>query len=198
MLNEIILEGERVKLVPLHEEHTEALYRAGSFPEIWSYWSYMPSMPSRVNKLEDMEKWVNSALTERDKGTRYPFVVIDKETDEAIGCTCFLQISLPNRSLEIGATWYTPRVWRSRVNTECKYLLLNYCFEELKLLRVSIKTDSRNLRSQKAIERLGAVKEGVLRNERILSDGYVRDAVYYSIIDRDWPEVKERLEGFLK
>jgi RimJ/RimL family protein N-acetyltransferase len=187
----IILEGERVRLVPLEEKYTKALYEAGKYPEIWTY------MNTSMSGIEEMEKYVSALITQREKGTAYPFVVMDQESDKVIGSTCFLQISISNCSLEIGSTWYTPAVWRSRVNTECKYLLLRYCFEKLNTIRVLLKTDARNHRSQKAIERLGAVKEGILRNERILYNGYIRDAVYYSIIDREWPNVKERLESFL-
>jgi RimJ/RimL family protein N-acetyltransferase len=187
----IELEGEKVRLVPLGPQHTEALYRAGNYPEIWTY------MTRQMTRLEDMKNMVAEALAHKEKGTELPFVVIDKENQELIGSTRFLSISPANRSLEIGSTWYTPRVWRTSVNTECKYLLLSHCFEELHTVRVLIKTDARNLRSQKAIERLGAVKEGILRRERILFNGYIRDAVYYSIIDEEWPAVKKRLENFL-
>ncbi|SEN00126.1 GNAT family N-acetyltransferase [Lihuaxuella thermophila] len=187
----IDLEGNRVRLVPLQSHHTEALFRAGNHPEIWTY------MTRPMTRLEDMENLVTEALAHQAEGTELPFVVIDKENGEVIGSTRFLSISPANRSLEIGSTWYTPRVWRTRVNTECKYLLLSHCFEKLHTVRVQIKTDARNLRAQKAIERLGAVKEGILRNERILYNGYIRDAVYYSIIDEEWPRVKKRLENLL-
>ncbi|MBA4494626.1 GNAT family N-acetyltransferase [Paenactinomyces guangxiensis] len=185
------LKGNRVRLIPLEPYHTEALFRAGNHPEIWTY------MTSPMNNPEDMEKIITHALAQKEKGLELPFVVIDQESDEVIGSTRFLNVSRQNRSLEIGSTWYTPRVWRSPVNTECKYLLLRHSFEKLHALRVQIKTDSRNLRAQKAIERLGAVKEGTLRNERILYNGYIRDAVYYSIIDEEWPAIKRKLESFL-
>jgi RimJ/RimL family protein N-acetyltransferase len=89
-------------------------------------------------------------------------------------------------------------VWRTAVNTECKYLLLRHCFETLGMIRVQLKTDARNLRSQRAIERLGAVREGVLRHHRVLPDGYLRDSVYYSILSGEWPAVRARLEGLLR
>jgi RimJ/RimL family protein N-acetyltransferase len=126
-----------------------------------------------------------------------PFVIIDKESQKIVGSTRFYDISVPNKGLEIGSTWLTPAMWRTSVNTECKYLLLKHCFETIGTIRVQFKTDSRNIRSQRAIERLGAVKEGVLRNHMILPDDYVRDSVYYSIIDREWPVVKLRLERFI-
>jgi len=115
-----------------------------------------------------------------------------------VGSTRFLNISIQNRNLEIGSTWLSPTVWRTRINTECKYLLLKHCFETLGTIRVQLKTDSRNVRSQRSIERLGAVKEGVLRNHMIMPDGYLRDSVVYSIIDKEWVQVKNKLESMLR
>jgi RimJ/RimL family protein N-acetyltransferase len=183
--------GERAKLIPMKESHVKKLFEAGRFPEIWEY------MPVRVTSLDDMQQLVKAALTAQEKGNELPFVIFDQQTKRIVGSTRFLDISIPNRSLEIGGTWHTPDVWRTRINTECKYLLLKHCFETLQTVRVQIKTDARNLRSQRAIERIGAKKEGVLRRHRILSDGYIRDTVYYSIIDEEWPQVRQRLHGYL-
>jgi RimJ/RimL family protein N-acetyltransferase len=187
----VILTGKRVQLVPMMEEHIEGLYEAGRFPEIWTY------MTKAVQSFEDMRNWVTEALTEKEKGTELPFTVIDLETNRIVGSTRFLNISPANRNLEIGWTWYTPAVWRTCVNTECKYLLLKHSFETLHTIRVQLKTDSRNLRSQQAIQRIGGILEGILRNDRILHDGYVRSSVYFSILAEEWPEVKKRLERFL-
>ena len=107
-------------------------------------------------------------------------------------------ISHENRNLEIGKTWLTPAVWGTHLNTECKYLLLRYCFETLGTLRVQLKTDVRNVRSQRATERLGAVKEGVLRHHWVMPDGHIRDSVLYSILLEEWPDCKERLERILQ
>lgn len=145
----------------------------------------------------DMAAWVNKALSAKATGREYPFVVVQKDTGEVVGSTRFLDIDNSNQSLEIGSTWLTPAVWRSAVNTECKYLLFKHCFETLRLLRVQLKTDARNLRSQRAIERIGGVREGVLRKHRVLPDGFVRDSVYFSIVDDEWPNVKQRLESYL-
>lgn len=125
-------------------------------------------------------------------------MIYDKQLDQIVGSTSFLSISIPNRNLEIGYTWFTPTVWRTRVNTECKYLLLKHCFETLKTIRVQLKTDRRNVRSQRAIERIGAIKEGTLRNQMIMPDGYLRDSVLYSIIDQEWASVKRKLERMLQ
>ncbi len=108
-----------------------------------------------------------------------------------------INISVPNRSLEIGWTWYHPSVWRTRINTECKYLLLKYCFEQLQTVRVQFCADKRNTRSNQAIQRLGAIKEGELRRNRILNDGYIRDTCVYSIVDAEWPQIKLKLENYL-
>lgn len=190
-LEPAVLEGVRVRLVPLAREHAAGIYEAAQAEEIWAY------MPYAIDSLEMAEHFVEETLKRVEQGLDLAFVVIDKETEQIIGSTRYLDISLPNKGLEIGWTWYHPSVWRSRVNTECKYLLLRHAFETLNFLRVQIKTDNRNVRSQNAIARLGAVREGVLRNHMVLGSGYVRDTVFFSVIDREWPEVKAKLEGFL-
>nr|WP_288008451.1 GNAT family protein [Kyrpidia sp.] len=184
--------GRHVKLVPMLESHVDALFEAGKYPEIWEY------MSVKVKTKGDMVRLVQHALDARDQGTEFPFVIIEQEENKVVGSTRFLDISAEHRHLEIGWTWLTPKVWRTCVNTECKYLLLSYCFEELGTIRVQLKTDARNLRSQRAIERIGAVREGVFRRHRIVCEGYVRDSVYYSIIDSEWPFVKNRLEKLIR
>ena len=167
------------------------MFEAGNYPEIWTY------MPQNSSSLEDMEEIVEGALAQMVTGAELPFSIVDQMSGKIVGSTRFLDISPANRSLEIGWTWLTPEVWRTRINTECKYLLLKHCFETLGTIRVQLKTDSRNLRSQAAMERIGAIREGVLRKHRILPDGYIRDSVYFSIVDDEWPKVKARLEAML-
>lgn len=186
----IILEGTRVALLPMQESHIPGLTEAADDPRIWAYMTPLPTST-------EVEKFVRQALDEQKAGLGIPYSVYDKHSDTFVGSTRLFDISVPNRNLEIGHTWYNPLVWRTRVNTECKYLLLRHCFESLELIRVQIKTDLRNERSQAAIARLGALKEGILRQHRVLHDGYIRDTVYFSIIDTEWPGVKQRLEGFL-
>jgi RimJ/RimL family protein N-acetyltransferase len=186
------LEGERVRLVPMEAAHIPDLYEAGKDPAIWTYTT------RKVRTPEDMRDLVEAALRAREQGTELPFVILDKESGRLVGSTRFLNIVAAHRQLEIGWTWLSPAVWRTRVNTECKYLLLRHCFETLGAVRVQLKTDSRNVRSQQAIERIGAVREGVLRRHMILPDGYIRDTVMYSITDLEWPRVKKRLEGMLQ
>lgn len=188
----VTLEGERVRLVPIQPEHAAGLYEAAQANEIWAY------MPYAIDSLEKARFFIDSALRSQEKGIDLVFTIIDKEQGRIVGSTRYLDIIPRDKSLEIGWTWYNPSVWRSRVNSECKYLLLCHAFETLECIRVQLKTDARNERSQNAIGRLGAVKEGTLRNHRILADGYIRDSVYFSILDREWSDVKARLEEFLK
>ncbi|MHA4088063.1 GNAT family N-acetyltransferase [Bacillus cereus] len=155
--------------------------------EIWMY------LISIMDSYQDMEQYVQVALKGFEEGTDLPFVVVDQKTNEIVGSTRLYSISNDNKTVELGQTWYHPSVHRTSINTECKYMLLQYAFEELQMLRVQIKTDLRNEKAQRAIERLGAVKEGVLRNERKLPHGYIRDAVVYSIIASEWPVIKEQL-----
>ncbi len=188
----VVLMGDRVKILPMEDHHVQELFDAGINPDIWPY------MPMKVQSIEDMKCLVNGALQARDQGSEFPFVILDKDSGKFVGSTRFLNISISNRNLEIGWTWLSPSVWRTRINTECKYLLLKHCFETLRTIRVQLKTDSRNVRSQQAIERLGAVKEGVLRNHMVMPDGYLRDSVFYSVINREWVLVKDKLENMLR
>ncbi|RXT04942.1 GNAT family N-acetyltransferase [Ammoniphilus sp. CFH 90114] len=188
----ITLEGRRVKLVPISPIHIEGLIKAGQAPEIWPY------MPYPVNSRESAEIFIREAIAEQEAGQSVVFTIIDKESDQIAGSTRYLEIVSANRGLEIGWTWINPSFWRTRVNSECKYLLLRHAFEECGAIRVQLKADSRNERSCTAIARLGAQYEGKLRNHRILRDGYFRDTVYFSILDREWSGVKDKLERVLK
>mgnify|MGYP001305259937 CR=1 FL=1 len=189
--DDLILEGERVKLLPMESRHAEELAACSKADEIWDY------LPKKATSLEVMAEIIEQALKGKKLGQEFPFVVFDKALGKLVGSTRYLAINATHRNLEIGWTWYSPEVWRTRVNTECKYLLLKYGFEELRLLRVQLKTDTRNERSNNAIRRIGGIHEGVLRQDRIMHDGYIRNANLYSIIDSEWPEVKSKLEGFL-
>ncbi len=130
-------------------------------------------------------------------GNEIAFAIVGKSDQRAIGSTRYLNIEPAHRTLEIGWTWIGTKYQRTAVNTECKYLLLRHAFEQLGAVRVQFKTDARNEQSQRAIERIGAVKEGVLRKSHTTYTGYIRDSVYYSIIDDEWPDVKQRLLGVL-
>ncbi|HEY3331551.1 MAG TPA: GNAT family protein [Capsulimonadaceae bacterium] len=187
-----ILTGKFVRLEPLNSSHVAGLWHAAQFDSMWAYMPQHPRTPDQLSALVD-EFLRPDYLTHN-----IPLAIVDTSTNQPVGSTQILDIQWAHRGGEIGWTWLTPRVWRSAVNTECKLLLLTYCFENLGFIRVQLKTDARNERSQQAIERLGAIREGVLRKHRILNDGYIRDSVYYSIVDDEWPKVKANLVRKLK
>ncbi|MFP2908726.1 GNAT family N-acetyltransferase [Pyxidicoccus sp. 3LFB2] len=186
----VVLEGQAVRLEPLRLEHAPAL-AALCEPEIFTWFSRV------LRTREEVEAFISSALTEAERGLERPFVILERETGQPVGTTRYLDIQRHHRTLEIGYTWLGRRVWRTRVNTECKYLLLRHAFESLGVMRVQLKTNRHNVRSRAAMERMGAKFEGILRHHMLVQDGQVRDSAYYSVIDTEWPEVKARLEGFL-
>jgi len=189
----IILTGNLVRLEPLQMKHAPDLYQAAQDPAIWTY---MPRPPIRA--LTEMEQVITDALQEQTDGSSLPFAIIDLSQQRTVGSTRYVDIRPQQRGLEIGWTWLTPAVQRTGINTECKYLLLRYAFEQLGMIRVQIKTHHLNFKSQHAIERLGAVKEGTLRNHMIMHDGSYRHSVYYSIIESEWPAVKAGLEAKMR
>ncbi len=185
----VTLSGRLIRLEPLSEAHVADLAAVGLDDDIWRYMLY-----GDIRSVEDLRAWVLEILERQKRGSDLPFAVLDLASGRAIGATRYLHIERAHRGLEIGGTWYGRAYQGTGVNAEAKYLLLEHAFEVLGCIRVQLKTDARNLRSQRAIERLGAVKEGVLRKHMILPDGSVRDSVFYSITDDDWPAVKARLE----
>ena len=188
----VVLQGKYVRLEPMTEAHIPGLAEIGVGQDFWDFMLY-----GNINTEADMANWVREILSRAEKWGDLPFAVIHLASGRVAGATRYLNIMQHDRGLEIGGTWYGTEFQRTAVNTECKYLLLQHAFETLGCIRVQLKTDSRNERSQHAIERIGAVKEGLLRNHMILPDGRYRHSVYYSIIDTEWPEVKARLEGML-
>jgi N-acetyltransferase len=188
----VTLTGRLVLLEPLHERHITGLAEAGRDESIWRLMPY-----GSVTDEPRMAEFVQAALARQALGTDLPFAVAHRQTGQVIGSTRYLDIRLDHRGLEIGATWYAVAHQRTGVNTECKYILLQYAFEALGCIRVQLKTDQRNERSQRAIERIGGVREGVLRNQMILPDGHRRATVMYSILDNEWPAVKQRLEQLI-
>jgi RimJ/RimL family protein N-acetyltransferase len=188
----VVLVGKYVRLEPLSEAHIPGLTLAGGDPSIWRYMLY-----GEVTSEAKMADWVREILSRKAAGTDQPFAVVHIESGKIAGATRYMEIRPAHCGLEIGGTWYGKEFQRTPVNTETKYLLLRHAFEVLGFIRVQLKTDLRNERSQKAIERLGAVREGVLRNHMILAGGVYRHSVFYSILDSEWPAVKTRLEGLL-
>ena len=185
----VTLIGTHVRIEPMTEAHIPALTEIGVGQGFWHFMLY-----GDMKTEADMRNWVLDILSRKQD---IPFVVVHLASGRVAGATRYLNIMPNDRGLEIGGTWYGPEFQRTAVNTECKYLLLKYAFESLGAIRVQLKTDSRNLRSQKAIERIGGVKEGVLRNHMILPDGTIRHSVFYSILDSEWEGVKKRLEEYL-
>ena len=188
----VTLSGRYVRLEPIGPQHAADLYQVGQDESIWRYLP-RPAFTS----LEDAGGWIDGCLARNDHEARIQFAVVHREDGKAVGSTGYLDIDRPNRALEIGMTWYGVAYQRTGVNTECKYLLLRHAFDDLGALRVCLKTDSRNERSQQAIARIGAQREGVLRNHRITWDGVNRHSVYFSIIASEWPAVKARLEAMM-
>jgi N-acetyltransferase len=184
----ITLTGKVVRLEPLSYQHLHGLTAAGADESIWQYMRY-----GSVTDEDKMREMIAHLLAGQNKGTDLPFATVHISSGRAIGMTRYMDIQPDNGALEIGGTWVTPEFQRTRVNTEAKFLMLQHAFEVLACTRVQIKTDLRNIQSQRAIERLGAVREGVLRDHMRLPDGYLRSSVYYSILADEWPGVKQHL-----
>ena len=181
----LVLDGAQVRLEPLCQDHAQGLYSRGRYQPDWAY---MPR--GCFVDAADTRQWIDEALSQSG---RLPFAIIEKAKGRVAGSTSYLNIRPEHRSLEVGWTWLGQDFQRSFVNTEAKLLLLGHAFERLGCIRVEFKTDLRNERSQRALERIGAVREGVMRKHMIVQQGYHRDSVYYSITDEEWPQVKARL-----
>ncbi len=185
----VTLEGAHVRLEPLAAAHLDRLRQIGLDETIWR-WS-----PAPVRTPAAMRAYVEVALAEQARGTALPFATVDKAAGLAVGSTRYGNIDPANRRLEIGWTWIAPPWQRTYVNTEAKYLMLRHAFERLGCIRVEFKTDARNEPSRRALLRLGAREEGLLRKHVVTASGRLRDTVYFSILDDEWPAVKARLEA---
>ena len=190
-LQPITLRGAHAELVPLEPEHAPALWRAGADPEIWRW------MPFAIHSGAEMVTFVARILDMQARGQTLPFAIFATDEPEPIGSTSYLAADAQHKRIEIGATWLSARWQRTAINTECKYLLLRHAFEMLGCMRVEFKTDANNARSRTALRRIGATEEGTLRRHMLLSDGRVRDSVYYSVLDVEWPAVEQRLRTML-
>jgi RimJ/RimL family protein N-acetyltransferase len=187
----VTLEGAAIRLTPMAMEHLAGLTDAGACEELWKWTA------TRADSPAEMEEYVASAIRDAAAGIARPFVTIDKASGAIIGSTRFGNIDRSNRRAEIGWTWIRPEFQRTRVNTEAKYLMLRHAFEVWNCIRVELKTDALNEKSRNAILRIGAKFEGIFRQHMITSTGRLRDTAYYSIIDSEWPEVRERLLKYL-
>ncbi|MGB7925870.1 MAG: GNAT family protein [Pyrinomonadaceae bacterium] len=184
----LILEGQHVRLEPLRLEHHARLCEVGLDEEIWRWTT------SLIRTPEEMRAYIETALKEAAAGVALPFATIEKASGRVVGSTRFGNIDRLNRRVEIGWTWIGRDWQRTFVNTEAKYLMLRHAFETLNCLRVEFKTDALNERSRNAILRIGAREEGTFRNHMIAPNGRIRDSVYFSIIDSEWPTIKVALE----
>ena len=183
------LRGERLTLVPLEKQHRDVLLAAAADGNLWDL--KVTAVPS----AETIDTYIDTAVAGREAGTIIPFVTV--AGDQIVGSTRFWKLDRVNRNVEIGHTWIGASWQRSFVNTEAKFLMLEYAFEVLDCIRVQFTTDELNERSRRAIVRLGAVEEGIIRNERIMPDGRKRNSVRFSIIDTEWPQVKDQLKARL-
>jgi N-acetyltransferase len=189
----VTLTGRYVELVPLERAHAAETWRIARAPEVTRYLRAGP-----VNSEEDMLRTIDDLLAGQERGTDLPFTTRLRPGGRAIGMTRYLRIDRPNRWVEIGGTWIDPRLWRTPVNTEAKLLMLRHAFEVEHAHRVQLQTDLRNVRSQTAIARLGATREGVIREDVVMPDGYLRSSVIFSLLAPEWPAAKRRLEVFLQ
>ena len=187
----VILEGQRVRMEPLEARHLDALAEFAFGEGVWKWTANI------VNTREDLQRYVDRALKEKEDGVSLPFVTVHRESGRVVGSTRFGNIDRENRKAEIGWTWVDPTWQRTFVNTEAKLLMLTHAFETWKCIRVELKTDALNTKSRAAIRRIGAVEEGTLRNHMIIESGRFRDSVYFSIIESEWPAVKNNLTDML-
>jgi len=193
-LNEhIILENDRSRLEPLEEKHFPLLWPIAAERALWQF------TQADIKTEDDFRRYFDKALQERKEGSSYPFAIYDKQNNCYAGCTRFGNISLRDKRQEIGWTWYKTSLQRTGINKATKFLLLSFGFENLELNRIELKTSHLNLKSQGAMLKIGAVKEGVLRKHSIADNGFVRDTVYFSFIKEEWQEIKNRVfKEFLK
>jgi RimJ/RimL family protein N-acetyltransferase len=190
----ITLEGSVIRLEPIRREHAEMFWEVAkdALDDIFQW------IPYRMKTREDFLSLVQKAFQEQERGESVVFATVEQSSEHVIGSTRFMNIDRVNRRVEIGSTWIAPAWQRTAANTEAKYLMLRHAFEVWKCMRVELKTDALNQKSRNAILRIGAKEEGTLRRHVITWTGRVRDSVYFSILDSEWPEVKAKLETMIK
>ncbi len=188
----VTLPGRHVRLEPLAPGHLASMVQLGAEAEVWRWMTFPRAAPA-----DSVRAWFDAVSAMHARGEAAVFATIDLARGAAVGGTTLFDFSAAHRRVEIGYTWLAKPAWRTAVNTEAKYLMLRHAFETLGMNRVQLKTDARNERSQAAIARLGAQREGTLRAHMVLGDGWVRDTVMFSIVAAEWPAVKARLEARL-
>ncbi|MFO0935250.1 MAG: GNAT family protein [Gemmataceae bacterium] len=183
-----VLTGKTVRLEPLAEHHREPLRLAAQDERIWEF-----NITTALGPAFD--PWFDMALAGQSAGTRIPFAVVRIADNSVIGSTSLLDPIVNHGRVDIGHTWYLPATWRTKVNPECKLLLMTYAFESMHMRRVGFTIDGINIRSQKAVEKFGAVREGVMRQHAVVYTGRIRDTVIYSVLQSEWTSVQNRLQG---
>ncbi|MGI9354091.1 MAG: GNAT family N-acetyltransferase [Rhizobiaceae bacterium] len=184
--------GEHVSVLPLEMKHKDDLVEAAADGELHRLW--YTTVPKPENVATEMER----RLELRQSGSMLPFAIIDKASGAAVGMTTYMNIDAVNRRVEIGSTWYRESVQKSPLNTECKLLLLQHAFEKIDCIAVEFRTHFINTQSRRAIERLGAKLDGILRSHMIMENGTMRDTAVYSIIACEWPTIKAHLQWQLE
>ena len=187
MKQKIMLENRRVQLIPLTLSHLNDLLPIALEPGLWQF------SPINITNERLLNEYLAFALKEKEEGKAYPFVIIDKRTDEIVGCTRFYDIQPKHKTLEIGYTWISKAVQGTDLNKACKYELLKFAFEDLKYNRVALRTDYLNHQSRHAIQKIGAKQEGILRQHIITDSGRIRDTVYFSIIQEEWALIRKTI-----
>jgi N-acetyltransferase len=191
-LQPVVLQGRHIRLEPLSLAHHPGLAVVGTDEQIW-HWNPFQALRTP----DDVRHYIIKALAAQAEGRALPFATVLLASGEAIGSTRFLDFDPVHRRLEIGSTWIAPAWQRTAVNTEAKYLMLRHAFDTLGCIRVEFKTDALNERSRRALARIGATEEGTFRNHMLTHTGRIRDSVFFSILDREWPDVRARLEARL-
>ena len=184
---QIILEDELVRIEPLEEKHFDLLLPTAMEPALWLF------TVAKINSPESFRKYFDTALEEKKNKRSYPFAYFNKQTNQYVGSTRFGNIEFAHKKVEIGWTWIHPSLQGSGFNKHCKFLLLRFGFETLGLNRIELKTNLLNLKSQKAMRKIVAIQEGIFRKNIINDDGTLRDTVYFSFINDEWPEIKKRI-----
>lgn len=191
-MKNIVLVNDVVTLRTMALTDIDAIFEAGNFSEIWTH------LIVTIQSREDAANFVEQSLYNQKLGKEHPFVIIDNQTNRIIGGTKLMNLDHTHMRIELGFSWLSPSYWRSPINSNCKYLLMQYCFEVLQLNRVQIQADERNMRSRNAIARIGATQEGIFRDHMIRKDGTPRNTVIFSVIRPEWPIVKMHMEQLMQ
>ena len=185
--DDLLLQGRKVRLIPLTQSSLNSLFEAAQDPAIWELTSVNYSRP------EIFHPHFDATFASKAKGEVFPFLILDAVGHKVVGTTRYLELAPADRRLEIGVTWIRSEYFGTGTNDECKLLLLQHCFDVLGTNRVQFRAKSTNARSRRALEKIGATFEGVMRKDKIEPSGVARDTAYYSVIDSDWPTVKQVL-----